>query len=147
MDTTNSNAFDLSGLDLADSAIFTVQHPDGEEFIGADGVNPVTVEFYGPGTPQSVKALHKAGLKVALAMRASLFGKVDKDAAKQADEDDIAKVVAHVKQINNAGAITALELFGKPSRIHVRQDALKFLSNHANFKRGSTVTSPSTSDN
>ena len=142
-----STSFDLSGLELADSAIFTVQHADGEDFIGADGENPITVEFYGPGTPQSIKALHTAGTKVALNMRAAFLGKVDKGAAKQADEDEIAKIVAHVKQINNSGDVTAKALFSNPRLIHVRQDANKFLANNVNFKKGSTVTSPSTSDN
>ncbi|HJW51461.1 MAG TPA: hypothetical protein VJ501_05570, partial [Burkholderiaceae bacterium] len=78
--------FDLSKFELDDTAVMTVTTPSGEEMIGEDGVNPITIEAWGPGTKQAIKAQHKAGQAAQRRIQDAWRQKVDPKAAEKADQ-------------------------------------------------------------
>jgi len=137
--------FDVSKYELDETAIHTVQNAKGDDdLIGADGVNPVTIELYGSGSRQAVKALHKAGQQAQLRLQALFRGKVDKRAAEAADSEMVEKLVACTKAINNF-PVPAADLYANPKLGYITKGVIKFLEDDANFAKGSSVNSPSTS--
>ena len=137
--------FDVSKYELEETAIHTVQNAKGDDdLIGADGVNPVTIELYGSGSRQAVKALHKAGQQAQLRLQALFRGKVDKRAAEAADSEMVEKLVACTKAINNF-PVLAGDLYANPKLGYITKGVIKFLEDDSNFAKGSSVNSPSTS--
>lgn len=137
--------FDVSKFELEETAILTVQNAKGDDdLIGADGVNPVTIELYGSGSRQAVKALHKAGQQAQLRLQALFRGKVDKRAAEAADEEMVQKLVACTKAINNF-PIEPEALYSNTKLGYITKGVIKFLDDDSNFAKGSPTTSPSTS--
>jgi len=137
--------FDVSKYELEETAIHTVQNAKGDDdLIGADGVNPVTIELYGSGSRQAVKALHKAGQQAQLRLQALFRGKVDKRAAEDADAEMVEKLVACTKAINNF-PVLAGDLYANPKLGYITKGVIKFLEDDSNFAKGSSVNSPSTS--
>lgn len=137
--------FDVSQYELEETAIHTVQNAKGDDdLIGADGVNPVTIELYGSGSRQAVKALHKTGMQAQLRMQALFRGKVDKRAAETADDELVQKLVACTKAINNF-PVEAAALYANPKLGYITKGVVKFLDDDANFSKGSPTASSSTS--
>lgn len=137
--------FDLSKYELEETATHVVQNARGDDdLIGADGINPVTIELYGSGSRQAIKALHKAGQQAQLRLQALVRGKVDKRAAEVADQEMVEKLVACTKAINNL-PVPAAELYANPKLGYITKGVIKFLDDDANFAKPSSASSPSTS--
>lgn len=138
--------FDLSKYELEETAVLTVQNARGDDdLLGADGVNPVTIELYGSGSRQAVKAAHKAGQQAQLRLLAMMRGKVDKRAAEAADEEMVQKLVACTKSINNF-PVAAADLYANVKLGYITRQVVKFLDDDANFAKVSSTASSSTSD-
>jgi hypothetical protein len=139
--------FDLSAYELEETAVLTVQNArrDGP-LIGADGINPVTIEFYGGGSRQAVKAAHKAGNQASLRLQALVRGKVDVNAAETAEKELADKLAARTKVINNF-PVAPLDLYGNPKLGYITKQAVEFTDDDANFARPSSTTAASTSGN
>lgn len=143
----NGEAFDVSQFEIDETAVLEVQNIRRTGDLLYNG-QPVRIRIYSPGSKQGVKALHKAGLSAQLRLRATFAGKVDKDAAQQADEERAAKLVAVTHSLENfpiPGGPAAI--YSNPKLIDITSQAEEFFGNLANFGKGATVTSPSTSDN
>ncbi len=137
--------FDITKFELEETAIYTVQNAKGDDdLIGADGINPVTIELYGSGSRQMVKALHKAGMQAQLRMQALFRGKVDKRAAEAADAEMVEKLVACTKAIYNFPVEPAV-LYANPKLGYITKGVIKFLDDDGNFTKGSPTISVSTS--
>lgn len=132
--------FDLSKYELEDSAVLTVQNAKGDDdLIGADGVNPVTIELYGGGSRQMVKAQHKAAQAAQLRLQQMVRGKVDKKAAENADQEMVDKLVICTKVINNF-PVPAADLYGNQKLGYITRQVVKFLDDDANFAKPSLTT-------
>lgn len=137
--------FDVSKYELEDTAILTVQNAKGDDdLIGADGTNPVTIELYGSGSRQQVKALHKAGQQAQLRLAALVRGKVDKRAAEAADKEMAAKLAACTRAINNF-PVEPEALYLNPKLGYITKQVIRFLDDDANFARPSSANSASSS--
>jgi len=137
--------FDVSAYDLEETAIHTVQNAKGDDdLIGADGVNPVTIELYGSRSRQMVRSLHTAGQQLQLRMQALLRGKVDKKAGEAAEAEMVEKLVACTKAIHNF-PIEPAALYGNPKLGYITKGVIKFLEDDANFSKPVSTASPSTS--
>ena len=131
--------FDVSAYELEETAVLTVQNAKGDDdLIGADGKNPVTIELYGGGSRQAVKALHKAGMQAQLRMQALFRGKVDKKAAEIADAEMAEKLAGCTKAINNF-PVEPLALYSNPKLGYITKQVQKFLDEDANFAKPSTA--------
>ena len=107
---------------------------------------PVTIELYGSGSRQAVKALHRAGQQAALRMQALVRGKVPKDAAQAADREMVEKLVACTRTINNFPIEGGPEaLYSNPKLGYITRQVVRFLDDDANFSPASTTNSASTS--
>ena len=130
--------FDISQFELDETATLTVQNARGDgDLIGADGVNPVTIELYGSGSKQAVSAAHKAGQAAQLRLQGMMRGKVDKRAAETADQELVDKLVAVTKAINNF-PVSAADLYANPRLGYITKQVAKFQDDDANFAKGST---------
>lgn len=136
-------AFDISKYELEETSILTVQNAKGDDdLIGEDGINPVTIELYGGGSRQMVKAQHKAGNAAQLRIQALVRGKVDKKAAENADAEMVEKLVTCTKAINNF-PIAAEDLYSNIKLGYITRQVQKFLDDDANFAKAPTNSSPS----
>ncbi len=132
--------FDLSKYELEETATLTVQNAKGDDdLIGADGVTPVTIELYGGGSRQMVKALHKAGQAAQLRMQQLIRGKVDKRAAEVADQEMVDKLATCTKTINNF-PVAPSDLYGNPKLGYITKQVVKFLDDDANFAKPLSTT-------
>lgn len=135
---TETKKFDLTQHILEETATMVVQNAKGDDdFIGADGTNPITIEYYGPGTKQAVRAQHKAGQAAQLRVQGMMRGKIDKTSGEKAEEEQADKLIALTKCINNAGEITAEAIYSNPGLCYITQQAIKFNDDNANFAKGS----------
>ncbi len=133
-------SFDLSKYELEDTSILTVQNAKGDDdLIGADGTNPVTIELYGGGSRQMVKALHKAGNAAQMRIQQLVRGKVDKNAAEKADAEMVEKLVACTKVINNFPVAPA-DLYANPKLGYITKQVQKFLDDDGNFSKASATS-------
>lgn len=136
-------AFDISKYELEETSILTVQNAKGDDdLIGEDGINPVTIELYGGGSRQMVKAQHKAGNAAQLRIQALVRGKVDKKAAENADAEMVEKLVTCTKAINNF-PVPAADLYSNIKLGYITRQVQKFLDDDANFAKAPTNSSPS----
>lgn len=138
MDTNATKAgFDLSSYELEDTATLTVQNAKGDDdLIGADGKNPVSIDLYGSGSRQAVKALHKAGQAVQNRVHALVRGKVDPKAAEKADAEMVDKLVACTKAVNNF-PVDPVDLYANPKLGYITKQVIRFLDDDANFAKAS----------
>lgn len=125
---------DLSQFELKETATLTVQNARGDDdLIGSDGVNPVTIELYGPGSKEMVRALHKAGQAAQLRFQALMRGKVDKKAAEVAEQEKAEKLAAVTKKINNFFDIAPVDLYANSKLGYITKQVVDFLDDTANF--------------
>lgn len=137
--------FDVSQYELEETAVLTVQNAKGDDdLIGADRVNPVTIELYGGGSRQAVKALHKAGLQAQARLQGLVRGKVDKRGPEMADQEQVEKLAACTKVINNF-PVAPDALYANQKLGYITKQVIRFLDDDANFAKASTGSSASTS--
>lgn len=147
MEQQGNTDFDLSRFELVDTAIFTVLDSRlKDDLIGADGVNPVQVELYSPGTEFAVKAEHKVGQQSALRMQALLRGKVDKNEAATAEAEQVARLTAYTKRFINF-PLSPKQVYSNPKLGYIAKQVQGWISEAGNFSPASSPTSSSTSDN
>ena len=138
--------FDITQYELDETATLTVQNARGDDdLIGADGVNPVTIELYGGGSRQMVKALHKAGQQAQARLQQMIRGKVDKKSAEIADQEMTEKLATCTKAINNF-PVPPADLYANPKLGYITKQVVKFLDDDANFAKALTISSHSASD-
>lgn len=131
--------FDLTKYELDETATLVVQNAKGDDdLIGADGVNPITIELYGSGSRQMVKALHKAGQAAQLRLQGLVRGKVDKNAAANADAEMTEKLVACTASISNF-PIEPADLYNNPKLGYITKQVIRFLDDDSNFVKPSSA--------
>jgi hypothetical protein len=139
--------FDVSKYELEDVSVLTVQNVKGtDDLIGADGVNPVTIELYGNGSEPAVKAEHKSAYQQQLRQMGLLRGKVDKRAGVVADQEEVDRLCARTKAINNF-PLKPAEVYANTRLIYITKQVQAWIANDANFAKPSSASSPSTSGN
>ena len=131
--------FDVSKYELEDTAVLTLKTARGDDdLIGEDGVSPVTIEVYSPGSPQGVKALHKSGRATQLRVYRSMRGEFDPKDAENADRESAEKLVAFTKAVNNF-PLTPAQIYGNPRLCYINRQLEDFINKLGNFSKGSTA--------
>lgn len=130
--------FTLADYELEDTATLVVQNAKKTgDLIGVDGVNPVTIDLYGSGSRQAVKALHRAGLVAQRRLHDVVRGKLDPKAAEKADEEMVEKLVACTGAVHNFPVAGANELYRNPRLGYITKQVIAFLDEDANFAKAS----------
>lgn len=138
--------FDATQYELEDTAVLNVQDASGTDDLMVGG-KPVTITVYGPGSKQGVKMLHVSGRHAALRTTALIRGKISKNAAVEADEEKVEKLVAITAAINNFPYEGGAEaIYSNPKLCYIADQVEAFFSDKANFSKPSTKNSVSTSD-
>lgn len=131
------DGFDLAKYELNDTATFNLKNADRtSELKGADGVNPITVEIYSPGSPEGVRALHKAGRAAQARLYKSLRGEVDEKDAEKADAEQVAKLAGFTKSISN-WPISPVDTYRNPRLLYIKQQVEEEIAKLGNFSKGS----------
>jgi hypothetical protein len=129
-DTTD---FDLSLYETRDTAVLTVQKPNGEDLKGPNG-EIVKITLYGPGSKQYVNAKYKFDNAIQTRSIALLRGKVSKNAAEENAELQAQRLAECTAQIENfpiPGG--ALALYKNPKLQYITDQVTKFLDDAENF--------------
>lgn len=132
-------AFIVAAFEAIDTAVLDVLNQKEEPLL-FDG-RPVTIEMYGPGSDVYVKAQAKIDAASQARAFAAIRGKAPKDAATEARNGQIEKLVACTKTINNfpiPGG--ARELFSNQRLGYITVQAQKFHDDWANFPAASSTT-------
>lgn len=136
--TSAAPAFDVADYEIADTAILTVKNMRGDDLlIGADKVNPVTIELYSPGSPQGVKALHKSGRQAQLRTFRTIRGEFDPNDAAQAENEHVEKLVAFTRTVNNFPM--PVDAIYRNSKLgYITKQVDEFINKYASFSKGSS---------
>lgn len=132
------DAFNVSDFELEDTAVLTVQNAAGTGDLIHRG-KPVTIELYGSGSREAVRAMHKAGQSAQLRLQALMRGKVDPKAAEKADEEMVEKLAACTKAVVNfpiEGGARAI--YANPKLGYITKQVVRFLDDDANFAKASS---------
>lgn len=128
--------FDVTKYELEDTAVLTVRNARGDDvLIGADGINPVTIEMYGPGSPEGVRARHKAERAGQLRTYRALRNDSDPNDAVNAERELVERLLIVTKTLNNWGQ-SPKELYGNPRLRFITRQAEEFQVKEANFSKG-----------
>lgn len=131
--------FDVAKYELEDTALLTLKNARGDDdLIGEDGVTPVTIEVYSPGSPQGVKALHKSARAAQLRMFRSMRGEFDPRDAENADREQAEKLTGFTKAIHNF-PLAPLAVYSNPRLCYINRQLEEFIGKTGNFSKGSTA--------
>lgn len=125
-------AFNLSQYELLESATMIVTTPAGDEMIGEDGENPVTIDAWGPGTKQAIRAQHRAGQAATRRIQDAWRQKIDPKAAEKADQERVDKACALTRRINNL-SLTPEEFFSNPKLGYALRQFETWYDQESNF--------------
>lgn len=129
---------DLSAFELRDFGTLTVMNARGDEPLLVDR-KPVTIEVWGPGSDQAVAAERAAGLAQQRRLGDIMRGKQDPKAPQKAEREQIAKLVARTKAINNFPmARNAEAIYSNPKLNYITRQVIRFMDDDANFSPASS---------
>lgn len=127
--------FDITQFELTDISKMTVQLPNGDDMI-VDG-KPFIINFYGPGTEQSVKAKHKAENLNNSRLQSMIKGKTLQGASELGEKEVNDRLVACTHSFENF-PLTPAEVYANPKLSYIKKQVIKFLDDEANFMKKST---------
>lgn len=122
--------FDISQLELADTATLEVKRPDGEDLL-VNG-DPVTITLYGSGSKQHVAAKHKLDNATQVKSIALIRGKVQKNLAEENLQMQAEFLAACTVSIQNL-PIAPIDLYKNPKLSYITDQVSKFLGDAENF--------------
>jgi hypothetical protein len=130
--------FDLSKYELEDTATLTVLNAAGTDDLVING-KPVTIDLYGSGSRQAVKALHKAGQAASFRLQQMVRGKLDPKAAEKADQEMVDKLTQCTAKISDNFPVKPEDLYGNPKLGYIKKQVEKFLDDDSNFAKASST--------
>lgn len=142
-----SNDFDLSQYEIEDFTAVTIRNAKGtDDLLGNDG-RPVVIDVYSSGSKPGQSALLHAGRQSQLRLQGMIRGKTSKNAAEDAEQEQVDKLVAFTKSISPNFPVAPAVLYANPKLAYIRRQIEETIGDDANFAKASTSSSPSTSDN
>jgi hypothetical protein len=126
--------FDVKKYELEDTSVLTVKNARGDDDLLVGG-KPVTIEVYSPGSPQGVKALHKAGRATQLRLFRTMRGDIDPRDAENADREQAEKLTGFTKTINNF-PVDANTLYSNPRLCYIARQVEEHIGKFGNFSKG-----------
>lgn len=140
-DTTNTaEEFDLSAIELQDFGTLHVMNAAGTAPLVIAG-KAVTIDIWGPGSDQAVKAERLAGIAAQRRIAAMMRGSNDPKAAERAEREQVQKLVARTKAVNNwPGAGGAEGIYANPKLNYITKQVMRFMDDDANFSPASSET-------
>lgn len=130
--TQETTPFDLSAYEAAEVGVLAIETPTGEPMLHAG--RPVRIHLYGPGSAEFVRITAKLDAASQARTFAALRGKGSKNAADEQKADQVTKLVACTREIENfpipGGARAVYE---NPRLGYITAQVQRFLEDWANF--------------
>lgn len=129
---SNEAPFDLSAYEAAEVGILSVETPAGEPMMYTG--QPVRLHLYGPGSAQAVSITAKLDAAAQARTFAALRGKANKGAADEHKADQVTKLVACTREVENfpvPGGARAI--YENPRLGYITNQVQRFLDDWANF--------------
>jgi hypothetical protein len=133
----NAPAFDMSAFEAADTATVDILTPKGEPLMVGD--KAVSIEVYGPGSEQYMKATAKLNSGAQARAFAGLKGKVDKNPLETERKERAEKLAACTKQVNNF-PVAPIDLYSNPKLGYITNQVARFIEDWSNFPSASSTT-------
>ncbi len=127
--------FNLSDYELNETSALTVQTPAGEDML-VNG-KPFIINLYGSGSPQYVKAKHKADNASTLRVQGMFRGKTVANAAALTEQELVEKLAACTASFENF-PVTPADTYANPKLGYITKQVIKFLDEDVNFMKKST---------
>lgn len=131
--------FDVSRIELADTASFTLKDAGLSEELVIDG-KPVTVEVYSPGSEQGVNALHKSSRAAQMRMARLMRNEIKKDDAESAEREQAEKLTAFTKGFSDNLPMKPLDVYTNPRLVYISRQVEEFIGKYGNFSKGSSAS-------
>lgn len=128
--------FDVKQYELEDTGILRFKNARGDDDLLVDG-KPVTAEIYSPGSPQGVKALHKAGRAAQLRLFRTMRGEFDSQDADNADRESAEKLAGFTKVINNF-PVEPFQIYSNSRLLYMSRQVEEYIGKLGNFSKGSS---------
>jgi hypothetical protein len=130
-------SFDVSQIELADTASLTIKNARGDDdLILAD--KPVVFQIYSPGSPQGVKALHKAGTASQKRTWRMMREQLDPQDATNAEREYAEKLAGFTASISDNLPLTPLQVYTNPRLCYIARQVDEFIAKLGNFSKGSS---------
>lgn len=129
---SDETTFDLSAYEAAEIGILSVETPAGEAMLYAG--QPVRFHLYGPGSAQAVSITAKLDAAAQARTFAALRGKANKGAADEQKADQVTKLVACTREVENfpvPGGARAI--YENPRLGYITNQVQRFLDDWSNF--------------
>ena len=126
--------FNIADFELDDTAALTVQTPSGEDMM-VDG-KPFIINLYGSGSPQFVKAKHKADNASTLRVQSMFRGKTINNAAALSEQELVEKLESCTANFENF-PVSPADTYANPKLGYITKQVVKFLDDDANFMKKS----------
>lgn len=130
--------FDVSQYELEDTATMTVKTPRGDDDLIGDDGKPVTIELYSPGSPQGVKALHKAKRSNDLRTFRAFRGEFPPNDAENAAREQAEKLAAFTKSVSPNFPVAPLAIFSNPKLCYWNSQVEEYIAQKGNFSKASS---------
>lgn len=129
--------FNVSDYELQDTAEIILKDAGGVNELKGEGGELVKVEIYSPGSPEGVKALHRASRAAQLRMFRSMRGDFDKQDAVNADRERAEKLASFTKRFVNF-PVAPLDVYANPRLAYISDQVDAAIGKYANFSKGSS---------
>lgn len=129
--------FDVSAIELADTASLTIKNARGDDDLIVDG-KPVVFEIYSPGSPQGVKALHKASRASQMRTWRMMRDQVDPADAVNAEREYAEKLAGFTASITPNLPLQPAQVYGNPRLCYIARQVEEFIGKLGNFTKGSS---------
>jgi hypothetical protein len=127
--------FDVSDIELQDTAVLTVQNLKRDDDLLVNG-KPVRITIYGPGSKQGVRATYRAQSQMQLRLMSASRGKFDKKGQEQSEAERREKLLAITAGIENL-PFDAADLYKNQKLIDIHDQVDLFFNEKANFSKAS----------
>lgn len=124
-------AFDVSQYELDDTAVLTFKNKRGDDSLIVNG-QTVKATIYSPGSPQGVKALHKASRHVQMRTWRMMREQIDSNDAENAEREYAEKLAGFTASFEN-WPLSPIDTYSNPKLVYLAKQVDEFISKYGNF--------------
>lgn len=124
--------FDVSSIELADSASLTIKNARGDDDLIIGG-KPVVFRIYSPGSQPGVKAMHKASRAAQMRTWRMMREQVDPQDAVNAEREYAEKLAGFTESISDNLPLTPMQVFSNPKLCYIARQVDEFIGKLGNF--------------
>lgn len=129
--------FDVSTIELADTASLTIKNARGDDDLVIDG-RPVVLEIYSPGSPEGQKALLKAGRAAQKRTWRMMREQVEPQDAENAEREFAEKLAGFTRSVSDNLPLTPAQVYANPRLCYIARQVDEFIGKLGNFSKGSS---------